>query len=338
MSDQLGMALWLAAGMVGVILSALYSGLETGIYALNRIRLRLRNEAGDPRARTLFTLLRNRRSLLGTLLIGNNIANYLGTSGITAFCSYTVYWQLEDWQIAIVVPVVIAPILLLFGEIVPKNIFQFYTDRYTYYFAGMLRWSRRIFLASGLLPLVDALTTAMVRLTSGRVGADAQANLFHPRQQVGQLLRESHHEGPLSEYQSALVERVMNLRNVNVGQVMVPIGKAWSVAEGVGRGELLETLRRHNHSRMPVYRGRRDEVIGLLNIYEVMADDSDRPIAEFTYDTVRIHRDSSVVNAIFDLQSARRAMGLVTDDRGHVVGIATIKDLVEEITGDIEEW
>lgn len=338
MSPQLQMALWLAAAGVGIVLSALFSGIESGIYVLSRIKLRLRSESGEPRARMLFNLLRNRRSLLGALLIGNNIANYLGTSAIAAFCSYTLYWQLRDWQITIVVPLIIAPLLLLFGEILPKNIFRHYADRYTYKFARMLKWSCNLFTVCGLLPMVNALTWLLIRATSGRVGEES-ANLFHPRQQIGHLLAESRHEGTLTPYQSALVERVMNLHEVKLEQAMVPLGSVQAVPCDISRDDLLAAMRSHSFSRVPAFDGDPDNIVGIVNINEVMMTDrTDRPVSDFIYDTVRVSIDTTIVHAIFALQSARRAMGIVTDKAGRAVGAITIKDLVEEITGEIEEW
>ncbi|MCG3179567.1 MAG: hypothetical protein BIFFINMI_01905 [Phycisphaerae bacterium] len=338
MSPAVQMALWLAAALAGVLLSGLFSGLETGVYTLNRLRLRVRSESGDASARMLARLLGNGRSLLASLLIGTNIATQLCSLAIVAFCSYKLLWDLPEWAISIIVPLVLAPVLVIFSEIVPKNVFRHYSDRYTYPWARALFLFRRLLQFTGVLLLVDGLTHLLVRAT--RIsGENDAADLFHPRQQVGSLIRESSHQGALTPYQSALIDRVMNLRNVTVGQAMIPMAKVQSVPADWTIGRLAALLRNQprTYSRMPVVDGAR--FVGVVNTNEALASaDGDGPITPLVYDTARLGREASVPHAIFALQRARRAMGLVADASGKPLGIATIKDLVEEITGEIEEW
>jgi len=345
MSGPVAMTLWLGGTLAGLGLSALYSGLETGLYTINRIRLRLRSESGEPAAVILQALLRDRPSLLGTLLIGNNIANYVGTSCVVGLFSTLPYGRLADWQISILVPVIFTPLLLIFGEIVPKNIFRYYTDRYSYRFARALKWSRRLFRWCGLLVLVEQLTALLI-WAAGRRGAAAEVNPFHPRRQLGLLIRESSHQGALTPYQSILVDRVMNLRNVTVASAMVPLARVQAVPRTITRDELIERLRGQGGkpihvSRVPVYdeQAGPTRILGLINTNEVVGStDRVSSLDAFIYGTVRLRPDATVTHALFALQRARRAMGIVATGAGDAVGVVTIKDLVEEITGEIEEW
>jgi CBS domain containing-hemolysin-like protein len=335
MNDRLAAMLWLAAAVAAVVASAIFSGVETGVYRLNRVRLRLRSESGDGPARTLVRLLRNQRSLLATLLIGTNIANYIGSSAIVALCSIA---QFPEWQIAVFAPIIFAPVLLVFAEVVPKNIFQAYSDRYTYSFAGLLRWFRRVLMLAGLLPLVDALTGLLVRLTRRRLAAEAD-QLFHPRQQVGRLIAESSHQGALTPYQSFLVDRVMNLRSVRLAQVMVPLARVSAVPADIARDRFIAHARTHNHGRVLVYKDRPANAVGVVDVNAVLASpDPGAAVSGFIQDAPRLKGDDALVHALFALQRTAVGMGIVTDKGGAAVGIVTIKDLVEEIVGEIEEW
>jgi putative hemolysin len=332
MNFYLAMLFWTVLALAGLLLSALFSGVETGIYRLNRIRLRLRSETGQPRARTLARLMRNQHSLLGTLLIGNNIANYLASSAIVALCSFT---ALAEWQIVVVVPIIMAPALMLFGEIIPKNIFSTYSDRYTYSFAGVLKVLRWMLLATGLLPLVDAVSSGLVRLTRRHVAGETD-QVYHPRQQVGLLITESLHQGALSAYQSLLIDRVMNLRNVRVGQVMVPLPRVRATPAAITRDQFIAQARRHNHGRVLAYSDRPANAIGVIPVNAVLASEApDRPIRDFVQPAPRLNADRTVVAALFTLQNASLGMGIVVDKSGKAVGIVTIRDLVEEIIGEI---
>lgn len=335
MSDRAAIWIWIAAGLAAVLASALFSGIETGIYRLNPIRLRLRSESGDRRAGRLARLMRNQRSLLATLLIGNNIANYIGSSAIVAVCALGT--TLANWQIALVVPVIVAPVLLVFGEIVPKSIFQAYADRYTYAFVGTITWCRRLFVALGLLPLIDTLTGLLIRVT-GRKAAGEAEQLFHPRQQVGRLITESLHQGTLTAYQTRLIDRVMNLRGVRVAQVMVPLSKVRCIRADVTRETFIARAREHNFSRVLVYRDKPANAVGIVSVNEVLQGDPTRPVSDFVQTAPKLRPESPVVHGLFTLQRAHRGLGVVTDKSGAAIGIATLKDLVEEVIGEIEEW
>lgn len=332
MNAILAIIAWSLLALASLLFSALFSGLETGIYRLNRIRLRLRSESGEPRAKTLARLVRNQHSLLGTLLIGNNIANYMASLSIVALCSFTTLSQL---QISLLVPIVLAPVLMVFGEILPKNIFHSYSDRYTYSFAPLLRTVRWVLLGSGLLAVVDGISRLLVRLTSRHVALETD-QLFHPRQQVGLLFAEGQHQGALTAYQSQLIYQVMNLRNVRVAQVMVPLAKVRAVSVDISREQFIAHARKHEHGRVLAYKDRPANAAGVISVNAALADGRGE-IASFVQPVPRLPADRPVVPALFALQSARLGMGIVVDKNGSAIGIVTSRDLLEEIIGEVGE-
>ena len=339
MTDSAYGVLWIAIGLIAVLASAIFSGVETGVYRVNRVRLRLRSESGDSRAKILVRLLRDQTSLLTTLLIAVNTANYAASSAIVALCSLA---GIPEWQILLVVPLLAAPVLLVLAEIVPKNIFQNYSDRYTYSFAGVMLWCRRLLVGCGLLPLTDALTRLLLRLTGRRAAAGAADQLFHPRQQIGRLLAESSHQGVLTPYQSFLVDRVMNLRSVRVSQVMVPLSRAVAVPANQPRDKFIAQARTHHHARVVAFQDRPANAVGVIHVNEVLGatepDKGSRPLAQYVRPAPRLKADWTLVHALFTLQQGRAGLGLVVDKAGATVGIVTIRDLVDEIVGEIEEW
>jgi len=207
---------WLVFGLLGLIGSAVFSGLETGIYRLNRIRLHLYAHQHERRATLLDRMIRSPNRMLGTLLIGNNIANYASSLAITALLAAAGY---SDRQVIVIVAVILTPLLFVFGEVLPKDLFGSYTDRITYHFARFLRATELLLTVTLLLPVVDGIIRLLARL----LGSSELARLsVHPRRAVTEMMREGIGHGLLSPYQSDMIDRVLHPTEQTAGEAMVP--------------------------------------------------------------------------------------------------------------------
>ncbi|MHC4107138.1 MAG: CNNM domain-containing protein [Planctomycetota bacterium] len=200
--------------IVGVSLSALYSGLETGIYTINRVRLVVLANRHDRAAKRLQLETDRPNRLLGTLLVGNNVANYMGTYGVAAILDSLAF---TPGQAIVINAGLLVPLLFVFGETLPKDLFRTHTDRWTYRLSGVLVLSRWLFTACGLLPVVRA--TGAV---AGRVLGTAPDAAASARQHISQLIKEGVGVGVLSEAQTTLADRALALRDRTVSAEMVP--------------------------------------------------------------------------------------------------------------------
>ncbi len=320
-------ALVMVAGLTG---SALYSGLETGAYSLNRVRLQILAHQGRRTAKILSRLLHQREALLSTLLIGNNVSNYMGTAGLAVLLQW---WGVNDWQVVVFNVVIITPVILVFGETLPKDLFAAYGDRLMYRFAGFLRGSRQVFLWTGLLPVVLAFSHLLSRVTKG-----GRVTAYHPRRQVHVLVKEGVGQGFLSDAQSAMVERVLELSGRSVADEMVawanvvklnlhdPVAKLWQLAD------------RTSFSRFPVV----DEsgaAVGLVRVRDALVHEPTAcpPITDLMTPVVKLDIKTPLREALSTIQARRLAMAIVTRQK-KPVGIVTVKDLIEPITGELVSW
>ena len=321
--------IWYVVIFVGLGLSALYSGLETGAYSLNRVRLHILEHRGIGSARVMHQLLQNRTSLLGTLLIGNNIANYMGTAGLAVVLEARGY---GEWQTIIINALVITPLLFVIGETLPKDLFAAYADRLMYPFARFLRASKWLFLATGMLPLVNLFSGVLMR-SLGRRGSSA----FHPRRLVTSLVQEGVGSGILSEEQSAMVERVLDVGRRTVADEMTPWKKVLTVDHTDSAERLWELADRTSHSRFPVVKD--NEVTGTVDILEALrCDRREAQPARLTRPVMHLKTDLPIRDALTRLQKAHAAIAVVENAQGRPVGVVTIKDLVEPITGELSSW
>jgi len=320
---------WAALMALAVILCAIFSGLEIGIYVLNKIRLDLHAEAGMRQARRLRRMLRSPDNLLAVLLIGTNLASYAATFAISSMFYLAGAGHRTEWYTLMIV----TPVLFIFGESVPKNIFQRLAETLVYRLVWLLRGASVLFNACGLVPLVRGFSWVLSRLAGAQVGAASP--LGH--EGVAAVFAEGHASGMLTHAQSVMADRIMRLGNVTLVDVMNPMRKVVSASRDVTRDELMELLRRNDYSRYPLVDAA-GQVAGILNIYDFLASgQSARPV-DLADAPLVLPQTTHVTDALYRLQRTAAEMIVVSGPEGKHLGIATVKDLVEEIVGELEEW
>ncbi len=324
-------ATWWILLAVGVLGSALYSGIETGVYRINRVRLQILHHQKQRSARVLHDLILRPTSLLGTLLIGNNVANYLGTASLAMILDH---WGIADWEAILINVLVVSPLLLVFGETLPKDMFAAYTDLLTYRFAGFLNVSRRLFFFTGLLPLTEAFSKLMARA----LGVPISEASFHPRRQVELLVQEGVGQGLLSDEQSAIVERVLDLATRSVVDEMVPWARVTKVRVSGSPSVIWKLADHTSFSRFPVT-DKSGAVLGVISVIEALRHTPDRcpPLEQLMTPPLLLDAATPLRTALTTLQTKRTPFAIVTR-KAKPIGIVTIKDLVEPITGELMSW
>lgn len=320
---------WGVMALAGICLSALFSGLETGIYTINRVRVEVRANRGEPAARRLVHELRHPARLLSTLLIGNNVANYLGTFGVAAILNGL--GVADDVGIAINAGLLI-PLLFIFGETLPKDLFRTHTDRWTYAASGFLALCRLAFTATGLLVVVQLTTRTLERLIgSGPEGATSA------RERISRLIKEGVSSGVLSEAQTALADRALAMRGLTLATEMVPWSQAVTIPLVADRQAREALIRSRDFTRMPVV-DETGQVVGVLSSIEALLR-PDEPIATLMTTPLPIPVTTPVREALRTMRLDRQAMAIaVAPGTGDPLGLVTLKDLVETITGELGAW
>ncbi len=322
-----------AAGFIaGILASALFSGLETGTYVLNKMRLDLRCAKGDRRALRLRGALDRPSAMIGGLLIANNAANYWVTALAVLLLTRGRVANVEG-----LTTLVVTPTVFVLGEIVPKNLFRVAGETLTYRLSVVLVGLTNLCRWTGLSAVLAAFSRAIIRLMPGR--GEIAAAALEPRRRVHAILAEGYAHGVLSGYQSQVAQRVVQLRSTRIGEVMVPRHQVVSIPRTCSRARFMEVLRHHPYSRLVVWDTSPADVAGGVNVYDVLLDpDPAATASAHVTPTLRLASTLNVTEALLTLQRARRALGIVVDARDRFVGIVTLKDLAEEIVGELEAW
>ena len=322
-------SLLMCAGFAG---SALYSGMETGTYSLNRIRLHVLKHENNHAAITLHRLLEQPAALLTTLLIGNNITNYLGTAAMGVILASM---QLGDWEEILLNALIVTPVLLIVGETLPKDLFAAHCDKLMYRLTPVLSFSRRLFTYTGLVPLISLFSMTLMRI----IGQSGRTTVFHPRRQVGLLVREGVGYGILSNEQSAMIDRVLDMSDRTVRDEMT----LWANVQRLRESDHYDMIRliakRMTHAHVPVLDAG-GHVVGLLRLNDALIHDPDTcpPLRQMLEPAPTVPQEMPVSEALARIKQNAAGLAIVTGKAGQPVGVVTVKDLIEPITGDLRQW
>ena len=313
----------------GVAFSAVYSGMEIGLYTLNRVRVAVKAGRGERQALRLRQSLQQSNHTLSTLLIGNNVANYAGSFGLAAILDGMGY---EPVQAIILNACILIPLLFIFGEILPKDLFRTHTDRWSYVTSGFLVASDRLFTYTGLSPLVEGLGRLFGRLLSAHSESGISA-----RQHISQLIKEGVGTGILSEGQTRLADRALALHTRTVSMEMVPWSRVAFLSADADARLPDEYIKRHNFTRMPVI-AQGGKVLGVISILDTLLH-PDRTTRQLTESVTEFAPGVKVREALRIMRQNRHTMAIVIDqEMKKPLGLVTLKDLVEPLTGELAAW
>jgi CBS domain containing-hemolysin-like protein len=337
-------AAWPWAILVAMVAAAaFFSGIETGAYRLNRVRLRLAEQEHRPGAHLLGRMLTDLPGVICVTLLGVNVATYVATIVAERLWRQAYPRGHDELTVELLTSVTLAPVLFIFADLVPKDIFNNGADRLMYLAARPLWVADVFFRGIGLVSLLKGVSRLWVRLAR-RAGVDVppeETAPFPPRARLQAILRDSAAEGVMTPYQSELAEKIMNLQHVGIQSAMVPAARAVTISMAAGRDDFYALIRSCPYSRLPVVDPSEGDVLGVLRVHDVLRELGPNDEFDLTL-FVRLALDlpdtMNVAQAMFAMQSARLPMGIVRNAKGEFVGLVTLKDLVEEIVGELAAW
>ena len=312
----------------GVLLSAIYSGMETGLYTLNRIRLTVRAARRQGRAVRLRRELGHQNRTLSTLLIGTNAASYLVSYAIARLL-HTL--AIDDWMLIAIEVIAVTPVLFVFAETLPKDLFRTHADNWMYSLSGVLVVSKWAFRLVGLLPIVQLVGHVVARL----LGASSPATVS-ARQRISQLIKEGVGPGVLTESQTTLADRALAMRSRTIETEMIPWNRVATLNRDAERPQRETLIRQRNFTRMPVV----DDTgtpVGILSSLDALLE-PDRGTEELMIDLLTFQGQMPVRDALHSMRQKRRKMAVVVAPDGRPRGLVTLKDLVEPVTGELGAW
>lgn len=335
------LTLQIIAVFILIVLGGFFSGSETGVYRLSRFRLRFGIEQGKRLHEILGKIMDDAQGLVFSILIGNNLVNYLATSTVTVLILKTKHHD----QAAFYATLLMTPLLFTFSEVIPKNIFYYRSDTLMPKIALPLWFFYKIFTVTGtvwLLKMISHLFTRILGMT-----AEASTAISASRAgQIKQIVHETREEGILSSVQNDIINRLLKMPDINIALVMTPMSDTQMISLHSNRGAVLKVLNRSAYSHLPVYESSKSNIIGFIRIYDVLTSDEDfKDIRKFVMPLETFTATTPVIEAMNNMRKQNLKIVLVSDQpntkqkKNHQpMGIVTMKDLVEELTGELAQW
>jgi len=331
-------ALLIIAIVFFIILAGLFSGAETGLYRLSRLRLRL----GVEKKRLLFIILgkclRDSSGLLLSMLIATNLAYYLTTSIVT----YVFLKAGTEHSAELLATLLTAPTLFVFSELIPKNIFFYRADSLMPYLSPVLYVFHKVLSWCGVVPLLKFISGLFVRL-AGAGSSPKTVITSAQRHKVQAILQDTQEEGILSSVQIDIINRLVSISNIRIRSVMIPLNNVQAIDVNSDNSILLSKLKKYAFTRLPVVEGRPENIIGFINIYETLSSSEQFTNLQKCVKPIRkIDANTTVTDTINIMQEENQKIVLVMrtgrTGRERPIGIVTMKDLVEELLGELAEW
>jgi putative hemolysin len=312
--------------LVCLLLEGFFSGSEIGVVSADRVRLRHDAAKGSRGARLALDMLKKPEWLLSTTLVGTNISVVTNTTLATALM-IELFGETGGWLAV----VLMAPLIWVFGEIVPKSVFQQRADVYTPRVIFLLKFCSWLF--SPLLAVFSVLARFIARV----VGETGQGSPFTLREEIDTLLQMSTGGGDIHQHEKVMIRRLFDFEETPVREVMTPLIDVVGIEQEAGCAEAMRLAREKDHKRFPVYEQRIDRIVGVINALELLGTDPDAPIRPFIRPADYVPASRSIQALLLDMQRERHQIAIVVDEFGGAEGIVTLEDIIEEIVEDIPD-
>ena len=306
--------------------SAFFAGIETGIISINRLRLQHLVRRQVPGAKTVRHFLTHSDLLLGTTLIGTNLLHV-----VSAVLAASIGHRLRGAAGAAIAGALLAVVILVFCEYIPKAYFQAAPARRVLPFAGVLK------VASWFLRPAAAVVNAVLRLALPKNAArQVEGKMLVTREELLHLAREGARSGVLTPHESEMIHGVFDLTHKTCGSLMTPRDKMAFVDVGASAAQILELARARDFNRIVVFDPSKKSFVGVVHVFDVLADDSPdgKTAAHYMRPPQLVASYLPVDHLLPRMRVTRLPLFLVADDRYEVIGLITLEDVLREVTGE----
>ncbi|WP_195430788.1 hemolysin family protein [Clostridium sp. D46t1_190503_E9] len=313
-----------------LLMSGFFSMSETALMALSKIRIRHMVEEGVKGAKLVEKLAEDPSRLLGAILIGNNIVN-IGASALATSVAVKAFGEGAVGVVTIVMTILV----LIFGEITPKSIAKQKSE------SVALKVSKPINIAVKIFRPFIAIFTAISSLFIRLLGGDPKATEpFITEEELKTMVGVSEEEGVLEDVEKEMIFNVFEFADSQVKDVMVQRVDVVAVDINATYDEVINIIKTEQFSRIPVYNQNIDDVIGILNVKDLIIASQSKEnfkISDYMRDAYYTFEFKKITELFNEMKKTRNHMAVVLDEYGGNVGIVTIEDLIEEVVGEIED-
>jgi CBS domain containing-hemolysin-like protein len=312
-----------------LVLKGFFSGSEIAIVNADKLKLRHQAKQGDRSAKLLLEMFRKPEVVLGTTLVGTNLATVTIATLVAVIC-IDLFGDVGD----LIAVIVMTPFLLIFGEVVPKSVFQQKADRLARIASPVLQ-----FFSYAFYPVIFVFSRVARFATRLVGGTSTRQDLFITREELRVLLDDSEPSETTGRVDRQSIRRIIRFADTTVGQAMIPLADVVGISEMRSTADAVRIVMKDGYNRLPVYRGNITNLKGVLTLstWDLLDENIEsRPISEFIQPPLYLSPQQTIDQTLPLLQQRSDHMGIVIDEFGSAIGILTMEDVFEEVVGDID--
>ncbi len=318
---------YLTAVFFCIIFAGFFSGVETGIISLNRLRLRSLVDSKVKKALLLQGFLKNPEYFLSSTLVGTNVSVIVASALATS-------WAIKYFAArgALISTIILTPLILVFSEIIPKSLFRQHADRIILAIFPVLKGS--FILLSPLVKTINLFPRLILKPFGGKKTTKSP---FVTKEELKFLVEESAREGVVEPDERKMIYQVFDFGTTLVRDIMVDLSDVTSIEVNTSLSKVKELAGVKRFSRYPVFQGKGSNIVGLTNIYDLLyeTDGNKTRLGDFVRPILPVLEDTSIDRLLSQLRKERQTMALVVNRSQKPLGIVTLEDIVEEIVGEI---
>lgn len=316
----------LFALLILVFLSGFFSSAETSLTTVNRVRLKALADEGNKRAKTALNVLDKYGKMLSAILIGNNIVNISASSLATTLAiKINLAVGIATGALTIVV--------LLFGEIIPKNLAMVYSEKLALFYASIIAGLMKIM--TPVIFLIDKLAGGLMKL----LHIDTSKRTAMTETELRTYVEVSHEDGVIESEEREMIYNVFDFSDAVAKDIMIPRIDMATVSENADYNEVMELFEECMYTRIPVYQEDKDNIIGLINIKDfiLVKDKEQFKISDIMRQTYYTYEFKKTADLLIEMREKRVNVSIVLNEYGAAIGMITLEDLLEEIVGEIRD-
>ena len=314
-----------------LVLSAFFSSAETALTTVNKLRIRTLADAGDKRALILTTVIEEPGKMLSTILVGNNIVN-LSASALTT----TLTMDLLGSRAVGAATGILTLLILVLGEITPKTISTLHAERIALSYANAIHILMIVF--TNVIFFVNQLSLGLLFLL--RIDPNKKRDAI-TEDELRTIVEVSHEEGVIESEEKKMINNVFDFGDAVAKDVMVPRIDMVLVDVNATYDELLEIFRKEKFTRIPVYEDTTDNVIGIINMKDLLLYDREKEpefsIRSFLRQPLYTYEYKKTAELMLEMRKTFNNIVIVLDEYGATAGLITLEDMLEEIVGEIRD-
>jgi putative hemolysin len=312
--------------LVCISCEGFFSGTETAMVSVDRARIKALAEQGSKSAALVDAILQAPEKFFSTTLLGTNIAVVLSN----AIATFLIIEYLGE-QYQYITILIMTPLILIFGEIVPKTVYRYHAEQMTTHLIYPLKAISVIFYP--LVVILTSLTRLLMRLFG--MGS-AQFRPHATREDLENYLDMWNIRGYLRTAERKIIERIFDFSEINVEDIMIPLVNIKTLEAQDSIDDAISLARKTGYSRIPVYQGEAYNIIGIVHAFDLLtAKEKTQTLKDLMRPAPYVPSSAPIDELLKQLRTEGKSIAAVVDEYGGAVGIVTIEDILEEVVGEI---